>query len=70
MKFEAAAMTPGRAKRYQKGTEPSAKSTHAVAAPPLRQAARVRGSRLLCCSGKERERRNPGDEKPSSRRGW
>ena len=26
-------MTPGLAKRYQKGTEPSAKSTHAVAAP-------------------------------------
>src|ERR671912_1227061 len=33
MKFEAAAMIPGLAKRYQKGTEPSAKSTHAVAAP-------------------------------------
>ncbi len=32
MKFDAAAITPGRAKRYQNGTEPSAKSTHAV--PP------------------------------------
>jgi hypothetical protein len=30
MKFEAAATTPGRAKRYQNGTEPSAKSTHVV----------------------------------------
>ncbi len=33
MKFEAAAITPGRANRYQNGTEPSAKSIHAV--PPF-----------------------------------
>jgi hypothetical protein len=32
MKFEAAAITPGRANRYQKGTDPSAKSTQAVPA--------------------------------------
>src|ERR671924_952175 len=30
MKFDAAAMTPGRAKRYQNGTLPSAKSIQAV----------------------------------------
>ena len=36
-RFEAAAITPGLAKRYQNGTEPSAKSTHWVPAVGIPQ---------------------------------
>jgi hypothetical protein len=35
MKFDAAAITPGRAKSCQNGTEPSAKSIHTVPCPGI-----------------------------------
>ena len=60
-RFEAAAITPGFAKRYQNGTEPSAKSTHCVPAVGMPQ-----GSAARAGEGADREhgtRTSDEDEK-------
>src|SRR5712691_178531 len=46
MRFDASAVTPGLAKRFQKGTEPSAKSSQSGVLPPKREQ-----FACSCCAG-------------------